>query len=178
MTTSANAKTATAIFAGGCFWCMESEFQEKPGISSVVSGYTGGDEKTARYDLVSSKKTDHVEAVEVTYDPASVSYQQLLDIYWGNIDPTDSGGQFYDRGAHYATVIFYGSDEEKKLAEASRARVEAKLGKSVATRIEPRKAFYTAETEHQDFYKTNSGHYNRYVEGSGRKEKLKQIWGK
>ena len=178
MSSMSNAKTATAIFAGGCFWCMESEFQEKPGISAVVSGYTGGDEKTARYELVSAKKTDHVEAVEVTYDPAKVSYQQLLEIYWGNIDPTDSGGQFYDRGKHYQTVIFYGSDEEKNLAEASKARVEIKLGKKVATRIEPRKPFFAAENEHQDFYQTNPGHYNRYVEGSGRKEKLKEIWNK
>jgi methionine-S-sulfoxide reductase len=177
MSALANANT-TAIFAGGCFWCMESEFQEQPGVVSVVSGYTGGDAASARYDMVSAKKTQHVEAVEVAYDPAKTSYQRLLDIYWGNIDPTDAGGQFYDRGAHYATVIYYGSDEEKALAEASKAKAEAKLGKPVATRIEQRKPFYAAEAEHQDFYKTNSGHYERYVAGSGRKEKLKDIWGK
>lgn len=176
MSNAAQAKEATAVFAGGCFWCMESEFQEQPGISSVVSGYTGGDEKTARYDLVSAKKTDHVEAVEVTYDPAKVSYQKLLDIYWGNIDPTDAGGQFYDRGAQYATVIYYGSEEERILAQTSKMHAEHKLGKVVATRIEPRQAFYPAEAEHQDFYQTNTGHYKRYVEGSGRKEKLKAIW--
>ena len=174
----ANAKEAKAIFAGGCFWCMESEFQEENGISSVVSGYTGGKEENPTYAQVSAHKTSHVEAVEVTYDPSKVSYARLLDIYWGNIDPTDAGGQFYDRGAQYATVIFYANEEEKKPAEASKEKVEKKLGKKVATRIEPVQTFYPAEDEHQDYYKTNPGHYNRYVTGSGRKEKLKDIWDK
>ena len=176
MSSSAQASEAKAIFAGGCFWCMESEFQEQGGISSVVSGYTGGKEINPTYEQVSAHKTGHVEAVEVTYDPAKVSYQKLLDIYWGNIDPTDAGGQFYDRGAQYATVIYYGNEEEKKLAEASKEKVEKKLGKPVVTRIEPAQVFYPAEAEHQDFYQTNSGHYNRYVAGSGRKDKLKTIW--
>jgi peptide-methionine (S)-S-oxide reductase len=178
MSNAAEAKEAKAVFAGGCFWCMESEFQDQDGISAVVSGYTGGAEKDPTYAQVSAHKTSHVEAVEVTYDPTKVSYEKLLDIYWGNIDPTDAGGQFYDRGAQYATVIFYGNEEEKKLAEASKEKVEKKLGKKVATRIEPVQAFYPAEAEHQDFYQTNPGHYNRYVAGSGRKEKLKDIWRK
>ena len=173
---SAAAQPAKAVFAGGCFWCMESEFQEKPGVLAVVSGYTGGDAATARYDLVSAKKTQHVEAVEVAYDAARISYSQLLEIYWGNIDPLDAGGQMYDRGPQYATVIFYGSDQEKQQADASKQAVEKKLGQVVATRIEPLKPFYAAENEHQDYYQTNPSHYNAYVTGSGRKAKLSSLW--
>lgn len=178
MANPSQAAEAKAIFAGGCFWCMESEFQEQAGISSVVSGYTGGDAKDANYEAVSSHKTRHVEAVEVTYDPQKTSYEKLLDIYWGNIDPLDAGGQMFDRGAQYATVIYYGNEEEKKLAEASKEAVAKKLGKPIATRIEPAGPFYPAEEYHQDYYKTNSAHYEGYVRGSGRKEKLKKIWNK
>ena len=178
MSNIAQAKTFTAVFAGGCFWCMESEFQEQPGVLAVVSGYTGGDADTANYAMVSSKKTRHVEAVEITYDPAKISYDQLLEVYWRNIDPTDAEGQFFDRGAQYATIIFYGSDEEKALALASKQKVQAMLKDPVVTRVEPRTPFYPAEAEHQDFYQSNAAHYNRYVEGSGRKEKLKQLWKK
>ena len=176
MSTTATAETKTAIFAGGCFWCMESEFQTKPGIISVTSGYTGGAKDDARYDKVSAKKTGHVEAVEVAYDPATVNYAALLDIYWSNIDPTDGGGQFYDRGPQYATVIYYDSDEEKAQAEASKEKIAAKLGKPIAVRIEPRQPFYAAEAEHQDYFETNPTHYNAYVKGSGRKEKIKAIY--
>lgn len=178
MTSSAQAKeTATAIFAGGCFWCMESEFQTKPGIISVTSGYTGGDASDANYEKVSAKKTSHVEAVEVVYDPAQVDYAALLQIYWSNIDPTDAGGQFYDRGPQYATVIYYADAQEKQLAEASKDAVAKKLGKPIVTRIEPRVAFFTAEQEHQDYFENNPIHYNAYVKGSGRKEKIKAIYG-
>lgn len=176
LSSNAHAAEAKAIFAGGCFWCMESEFQETPGVSAVISGYTGGEAKDANYEAVSAHKTKHVEAVEVHYDPAKLSYDKLLDIYWGNIDPTDAGGQMYDRGAQYATVIYYGNEEEKKLAEASKEAVAKKLGKPIATRIEPAKPFYPAEDYHQDYYKTNNARYQGYVQGSGRKEKLKQLW--
>lgn len=176
---SANAApTAKAVFAGGCFWCMESEFEEVGGIISAVSGYIGGDAKDANYDAVSAKKTKHVEAVEISYDPAEVDYGKLLDIYWGNIDPTDAGGQMNDRGPQYATVIYYANEAEKKLAEDSKAAVAQKLGKPIATRIEPLTPFFAAEDEHQNFYKTNSAHYNAYVRGSQRKERLKDVWEK
>lgn len=178
MATTAQAETKTAIFAGGCFWCMESEFQTKDGVVSVTSGYTGGSKEDARYDKVSAKKTSHVEAVEIAYDPAKVDYQALLAIFWSNIDPTDDGGQFYDRGPQYATVIYYGDDTEKQLAEASKASISQKLGKPVATRIAPRQPFYVAEAEHQDYFQTNPVHYNAYVKGSGRKEKIKAIYKK
>lgn len=174
---NAYATEAKAIFAGGCFWCMESEFEHTDGVIAVTSGYTGGDAKDANYEAVSSHRTQHVEAVEVTYDPAKIDYAKLLNVYWGNIDPTDSGGQWYDRGSQYATVIFYGNDEEKKLAEASKAEVAKKLGTPIATRIEPAKPFYPAESYHQDYYKTNAQQYQGYVAGSGRKEKLKKLWG-
>lgn len=179
MTVSSNAHAAEAkaVFAGGCFWCMESEFEHIDGISSAVSGYIGGDAKDANYEAVSAHKTKHVEAVEITYDPAKVSYEKLLDVYWGNIDPTDAGGQWYDRGAQYATVIYYGNDTEKKLAEESKIAVGKKLGKPIVTRIEKLTPFYPAEDYHQNYYKTNAAHYQGYVQGSGRKEKLKKLWG-
>lgn len=177
LSSTAHAAEAKAIFAGGCFWCMESEFEHTDGVKAVVSGYTGGDKENANYQQVSSKQTQHVEAVEVTYDPSKVSYKKLLDVYWGNIDPTDSGGQWYDRGPQYATVIFYGNESEKKQAEASKEAVAKKLGKKIVTRIEPAKPFYKAEDFHQNYYKTNADHYEGYVYSSGRKEKLMRIWG-
>jgi methionine-S-sulfoxide reductase len=177
MPANTNAAGAKAIFAGGCFWCMESEFEQEDGIVSAVSGYIGGDAKDANYEAVSAKKTRHIEAVEITYDPAKVDYKKLLKIYWGNIDPTDEGGQMYDRGPQYATVIYYGNQEEKKLAEESKVEVGKKLGKPIATSIEPATTFYPAEDYHQNYYKTNSAHYQGYVQGSGRKEKLKRLWG-
>jgi len=175
--TTANAAEGKAIFAGGCFWCIESEFEHIDGIISAVSGYIGGDAKDANYEAVSSHRTKHVEAVEVTYDTSKVNYQKLLDVYWGNIDPTDAGGQWYDRGSQYATVIYYGNEEEKKLAEASKEAVAKKLGKSIMTRIEPATTFYPAEDHHQNYYKTNPSRYESYSQGSGRKEKLKKLWG-
>lgn len=178
ITHNAHAAEAKAVFAGGCFWCMESEFEHTEGIMSAVSGYIGGDAADANYEAVSAHKTKHVEAVEITYDPAKISYSKLLDVYWSNIDPTDEGGQWYDRGAQYATVIYYANEAEKKLAEASKLAVKKKLGKSIATRIEPLTPFYPAEDYHQNYYKTNAIHYQAYAHGSGRKEKLKKIWGK
>lgn len=173
---TADASEAKAIFAGGCFWCMEAEFEAIDGVRAALSGYTGGSAEDANYEAVATHQTQHVEAVEITYDPAKVSYQQLLEVYWNNIDPTDAGGQWYDRGAQYATVIFYANAQEKKLAEASKQAAAEKLGAQIATRIAPVQVFYAAEAYHQNYYKTNAERYQGYVQGSGRKEKLKQLW--
>lgn len=166
----------TAIFAGGCFWCIESEFQEREGVLSVVSGYTGGVTENPRYEEVITKKTGHVEAVEVSYDPAKIKFEELLEVFWSSIDPTDEGGQFYDRGSQYETVIFYADDAEKNTAESSKAHIAKMIGKTIATRIEPRKVFYKAEEAHQDYYLKNPIHYNAYVLGSGRKKKIKNVY--
>lgn len=169
--------TRTAYFAGGCFWCMEAEFEHKDGIAEVISGYMGGSEKTANYNAVSAGNTDHFEAVEVQYNPEKVSYETLLKIYWSNVDPTDAGGQFADRGKQYHTAIFYQNAEEKSLAEASKTAIAAKLGMPIATQILPATAFYAAEEYHQGYYKKNAIHYNLYKHGSGRTDTLKKLWG-
>lgn len=164
--------TEKAIFAGGCFWCMESEFEQKNGVVAVVSGYTGGTLPNPTYE----NHRGHVEAVEVEYDPAQVDYKTLLSIYWSNIDPTDAGGQFYDRGDSYKTAIFVKDDGERAQAEASKQKAEEKLGQKIATEIVPASTFYPAEAYHQDYYKKNPEHYNAYKKGSGREEKLETIW--
>lgn len=170
-------KTEKAFFAGGCFWCTEAEFEGTDGVMSVTSGYTGGQTKNPTYEQIGTGKTGHAEAIEVVYDPAKVTYEKLLDIYWSNIDPTDAGGQFYDRGSQYRTEIFYTSDTQKKLAENSKAAKEKKLGKPIMTAITQASEFYPAEEYHQDYYKKNPIHYNAYKKGSGRESKLKDIWG-
>ncbi len=170
----AAAGTEKAVFAGGCFWCMEAELQELEGVASVTSGYTGGTTKNATYQSMG----DHREAVEVVFDPAKISYEKLLESFWDNIDPTDAGGQFYDRGSHYHTAIFYANDVQKKLAEASKIDRQKRLEDPIVTEILPATVFYVAEANHQDFYKTNPDHYNSYKKGSGRKEKLKKLWKK
>ena len=153
---SLNAKTGyeTATFAGGCFWCMEKPFEEITGVVSVVSGYTGGKEENPTYEEVSSGTTGHVEAVEITYDPSQVDYKTLLDIFWKQVDPTDPGGQFVDRGGQYGTAIFYHSSEQKKLAEESKNELETsgKFSKPVVTKIIEASNFYPAEEYHQDYY--------------------------
>lgn len=166
------AATEKAIFAGGCFWCIEAELQELEGVISVVSGYTGGTTKNATYQAMG----DHREAVEVVFDPAKIPYEKLLESFWDNIDPTDDGGQFYDRGSHYHTAIFYANEQQKTLAEASKMARQKRLKDPIVTPILPATAFYPAEDHHQDFYQTNPEHYNRYKTGSGRKETLKKIW--
>ncbi len=166
-----------AIFAGGCFWCMESEFDYVGGVISTISGYTGGNVENPEYGEVSSGNTGHYEALEVTYDPQKVSYEKLLEVFWSNIDPTDAGGQFADRGSQYRTAIFYGNEEEKKLAEESKERMAAKLGKDVATKILPASAFYPAEEYHQNYHQKNPERYKRYKYGSGRPDRLKELWG-
>ncbi len=177
MSTSAQAATESAIFAGGCFWCIEAELQELDGVQSVTSGYSGGDEPNPTYEQVSSGRTGHYEAVEVIYDPAVISYDALLEAFWSNIDPTDDGGQMYDRGHHYRTVIFVQNEAQKQAATVSRETVVQKLDKPVATQILPAKTFYPAEANHQDFYQKSPDHYQSYKSGSRRKETLKRVWG-
>lgn len=155
----------TALFAGGCFWCMEAEFQEVKGVSGVVSGYTGGERANPTYEEVSTGTTGHVEAVQVTYDPAQISYERLLDIFWGNVDPTDEKGQFCDKGSQYSAGIFYHTEKEHALAEQSKKQVEAKIRKPVAAFVREAKAFYPAEAYHQDYYKTHAAAYQSYKKG-------------
>jgi len=171
--------TRTAYFAGGCFWCMESEFESTDGILSVTSGYMGGSADDANYNSVSSGNSGHFEAVEVRYDPEKTPYEKLLKIYWGNIDPLDDGGQFADRGSQYLTAIFYQNPEEKALAEASKAATAKKFApQPIATQILPASQFFAAESYHQDYYKKNAIHYNLYKHGSGRVDRLKKLWDK
>jgi peptide methionine sulfoxide reductase msrA/msrB len=167
-----------ATFAGGCFWCMVKPFDELPGIESVVSGYTGGHKENPTYQEVCSDTTGHVEAVQITFDPTIFPYEKLLDLFWKQIDPTDPGGQFGDRGESYKTAIFYHNEEQKALAEASKAALEAsgRFKKPIVTAIRPATAFYPAEENHQDYYKKNAYHYNRYYEGSGRKGFTEKAW--
>lgn len=169
-----------ATFAGGCFWCIEAPFDKTEGVVSAVSGYTGGDEKNPTYGEVSSGTTGHRESVEVTYDPKKISYQQLLDVYWRQFDPTDAGGSFYDRGHQYTSAIFYHDEEQKKLAEASKAALEAsgRFDKPIVTPILPAKTFYPAEDYHQDYHKKNPQHYHEYRTGSGRDRFIEKVWGK
>lgn len=173
-----NSKTATAIFAGGCFWCMESDFDKVPGVVKTVSGYTGGALKNPSYEQVSNGGTSHYESVEVIYNPSRVSYQQLLDVFWHHIDPTDAGGQFCDRGDQYRAVIFYSNNEQKKLALASKKKLE-QSGKfeQVATQVLPASTFYPAEDYHQDYYKKNPVRYKYYRYRCGRDQRVEQVWG-
>ena len=168
---------AVATFAGGCFWCTESDFDHVPGVLSTVSGYTGGTVPNPGYERVSAGGTGHAEAVEVTYDPSKVSYQQLLDFYWRSIDPTVKDAQFCDHGNQYRTAIFVRSEEERKLAEASKKKVEEQLKKPIYTEIAAAGPFYAAEEYHQDFYKKNPTKYKFYRWNCGRDQRLEQIWG-
>jgi len=171
-------KPATAIFAGGCFWCMEPPFDKLAGVSATVSGYTGGRHRQPKYEEVSSGTTGHVEALRVTYDPTKISYQQLLDVFWRNVDPLDGGGQFCDRGHQYTTAIFYHDAEQKRLAEQSKAKIAAQLGREVLTPIRPAAEFYAAEEHHQDYYQRNPLRYKYYRYRCGRDQRLEQLWGK
>ncbi len=170
--------TKSAVFAGGCFWCTESDFEKLPGVLSVVSGYTGGDVENPTYEGVSSGETGHVEAILVTYDPDHVSYETLLDHFWRHVDPTDAGGQFVDRGAQYRSVIFYETEDERLAIEASKKALEASgpFNKPIVTDILPRKPFYEAESYHQDYYSKNPIRYKFYRTGSGRDQFLKKQW--
>jgi peptide-methionine (S)-S-oxide reductase len=171
---------ATATFAGGCFWSAESMFEGLKGVSSVVSGYAGGTVKNPTYEQVCDGTTGHAEAVQVTYDPSLISYAELTDLYWHNIDPTQVNGAFCDHGRQYRSVIFYADDAQKKVAVESKAQIEKtqpKFRGKIAVAIEPFKNFYPVEAYHQDFYKTNPEHYNAYRVGCGRDRRLKELWG-
>jgi len=171
-------KTESAVFAGGCFWCTESDFEKVDGVIEVVSGYTGGRVADPTYEQVSAGGTGHVEAVKVVYDPTKITYEELLDVFWRHVDPTDAGGQFVDRGSQYRSVIFYGNDRERHLAEASKKKL-AETGpftKPVVTDILPLGPFYPAEEYHQDYYKENPIRYRWYRSGSGRDKFLKEVW--
>lgn len=168
----------TAVFGGGCFWCLEPPFEQLGGVVEVTAGYSGGEEKEPTYEQVSSGRTSHIESVQVVYDPARISYKELLDTFWRYIDPTDPGGQFADRGDHYKTAIFYSDDEERSVAEQSKKELaESEIfDKPIATGILPAKPFYPAEEYHQDYYKKNAVHYQAYRVGSGRAGFLEQTW--
>lgn len=171
--------TKTAIFAGGCFWCMQKPYDNAKGVIRAVVGYCGGGEANPTYEQVAGKKTGHRESIEVTYDPAQVSYDQLLDIFWRQIDPTQADGQFADLGLPYKAAIFYGNEEEKKLAEASKEKLgqSGKFSEPIVTEILPAAPFYPAEEYHQKYYEKNARAYQAYYVGSGRAGFLKKTWG-
>ncbi len=168
----------TAIFAGGCFWCMQPEFDNMAGVSKTVVGYTGGTVANPTYEQVSTDKTGHYEAIEITYDPAKVKYEALLDVYWHNIDPLDEGGQNYDRGQHYQTAIFVTDEAQREAAETSKQKVAAFFApRPVHTKILEAKPFYAAEDYHQKYYEKSKMRYQMYKHGSGRADNLEKLWG-
>ena len=170
---------AVATFAGGCFWCVEEAFEKVPGVIRAVSGYTGGTVEKPTYEQVSAKTTGHYEAVQVSFDPTKVSYPQLVDWFWHNIDPVDAKGQFCDQGSPYYTAIFVHSEEQQKVAEQSKQALEAsgRLKEKIATKILPAGPFWVAEDYHQDYYKKNPHRYQYYKTACGRAARLEQIWG-
>lgn len=174
------AATDRAIFAGGCFWCMESPFEKLDGVSEVISGYTGGTQLNPTYQGVSAGGTGHTEAVEVLYNPQQVSYEKLLEVFWRQIDPTDANGQFVDRGTQYRSGIFYLNPEQKQLAEASKQQLGAsgRFNKPIVTEITAAGKFYPAEEYHQDYHSKNPVRYWYYRGGSGRDDYLDKVWGK
>ena len=178
MTIDTTTATRTATFAGGCFWCTESDFEKVPGVKAVVSGYTGGSRPDPTYEAVCRGTTGHYEAVQVHYDPERIGYSELLDLFWRTIDPTDGGGQFVDRGPQYRTAVFYANDEEKHLAESSKRALEAsgRFNAPVVTAILPFAVFYPAEDHHQDYYRKAPQHYRAYRRNSGRDEFLRRLW--
>jgi peptide methionine sulfoxide reductase msrA/msrB len=169
----------TATFAGGCFWCMEAPFEKVDGVTQVISGYTGGHVANPTYEQVSSGSTGHLESIQVTYDPNKVSYEKLLDIFWRQIDPTDAGGSFVDRGKQYRSAIFYHDEEQKRIAEESKKKLDDSgiYDKPIVTEILKLGEFYPAEDYHQDYYKRNPIRYKYYRYNSGRDQYLKKIWG-
>jgi peptide-methionine (S)-S-oxide reductase len=169
---------AKAVFAAGCFWCVESDFDKVPGVVATTSGFAGGKEKNPSYEQVSSGRTGHAESVEVTYDPAKVSYEQLLDYYWHHVDPFTGDRQFCDVGSQYRPIVFYQNEQEKRLAQESKSRIEARFKRPVAVQIVPLTTFYKAEEYHQDFYKKDPQRYHEYRTGCGRDRRVAEIWGK
>ena len=168
---------ASAVFAGGCFWCMEPPFDKIDGVLSTTSGYTGGQKTAPTYQDVSQHRTHHLEAVRVVYDPKKVNYADLLDVFWHNIDPTQADGQFCDRGEPYHTAVFVANKAERAAAEKTKSKAAKTLGKAVVTEVREAAVFWEAEDYHQDFYKKNPAHYTRYRLGCGRDARLKELWG-
>lgn len=168
---------ATATFAGGCFWCMEPPFDKLPGVRSTTSGYTGGHVPNPTYGAVSGGTTGHVEAVQVVYDPEQISYAKLLEVFWRNVDPLSDGGQFCDRGSTYQSAIFYHNDEQRRLAEDSKRKLEGRFPQPIVTSIRPAASFYPAEEYHQDYYQKNPIRYNFYRTKCGRDARLTTLWG-
>jgi peptide methionine sulfoxide reductase msrA/msrB len=177
---AAATETRTAVFAGGCFWCTESDFEKLPGVIAAVSGYTGGKVADPSYDQVSAGGTGHIESVKVIYDPTKVSYGQLLDWFWRHVDPTDAGGQFVDRGSQYRSAIFYADERQHRMAEQSKKELakSGRFDKPIVTLIRPLGSFYPAEDYHQDYYKKNPVRYHWYRWNSGRDQFLEKVWGK
>jgi len=171
-------KYEKATFAGGCFWCMEPPFENLDGVVKVVPGYTGGSKENPTYDEVSRGSTGHYEAIQITYDPTKVNFKQLVEVFWTQIDPTDRGGQFVDRGSQYKTAIFYHNDEQKRIAEESKISLEksGRYDKPIVTEIREYNRFYEAEDYHQDFYKKSPSRYKSYKSFSGRDQYLERIW--
>jgi methionine-S-sulfoxide reductase len=176
---AAEAKLDTAIFAGGCFWCMQYAFDRVPGVKKTIVGYTGGSASSPSYEEVSSGATGHAESIEVLFDPKETSYDKLLEAFWMNIDPTTVNREFTDAGTQYRTAIFYRDDEQKKEAEASKAALakSGKFSKPIVTQIVKAGAFYPAEDYHQEYYKKNPGHFQAYEIGSGRAGYVQRTWG-
>ena len=174
----AAAETRIAVFAGGCFWCIQPAFDKAKGVTKTVVGYCGGSEPNPTYELVSSEKTGYRESIQITYDPAKISYDQLLEIYWRQIDPTQADGQFTDIGPSYRAAIFYGNDNEKRVAETSKEKLarSGKFNKPIVTEILPAMKFYPAEAYHQKYYQQNPEHFEAFEEGSGRTSFRKKAW--
>jgi peptide methionine sulfoxide reductase msrA/msrB len=170
----------SATFAGGCFWCVESDFEKVDGVVEVISGYTGGNKADPTYEEVSTGATGHLEAVQVHYDPARITYRELLDVFWRHIDPTDPGGQFVDRGSQYRSAIFYHDDEQRRLAQESREELNrsGRFERPIVTEILPLSRFYRAEDYHQNYCTTNQDSYKLYRSNSGRDRFLKEVWGR
>ena len=173
------AATKTAVLAGGCFWCIQPAFDKAPGVLKTIVGYAGGTEPNPTYELVTSEKTKYRESIEVTYDPARISFEKLLDIYWKQINPTQSDGQFTDVGPSYRAAIFVASDDEKKIAEASKEKLvhSGKFDRPIVTEILPATKFYPAEDYHQKYYQQNPAHFDAFEKGSGRVSFEKKTWG-
>jgi peptide-methionine (S)-S-oxide reductase len=180
MEPTTNERVETAIFAGGCFWCMEPVFDSMDGVLSVTPGYTGGSVPNPSYQEVCTGETGHVEAVSIRFDPAKVSYRQLLEVFWRNIDPTTKNRQFCDYGSQYKSAVFYLTDDQKAAAEESKHELEASrpLDRKIVTEILPASEFYPAEEYHQQYYKKNPMRYRQYHDGCGRDARLKELWGK
>ena len=174
---SSASATEKAIFAGGCFWCMEPPFDKIDGVISTTSGYTSGHQKNPTYKQVSAGVTGHTEAIEIVFDPDKVSYEKLLEVFWLNIDPLNAKGQFCDYGTQYRTGIYYLDEQQQKLAEASLAGIKNKLNKPIATEIKAATQFYPAEDYHQNYYQVNPVRYNYYRWSCGRDQRLQELWG-